>query len=57
MPINEQMELDTLTFALLAKDAFCLKMQETQEGKDYLEKCWRYQQTTPDIKTLREQFN
>jgi hypothetical protein len=56
LSIAEQLELDTLTFAQLSRDAFCLTLQETPDGKEYLDKAYRYTLTEPDIKSLREQF-
>ena len=54
--ISDQMELDCLTYARLQRDAICGKLQQTPEGKEYLDKCWTLQQTKPDKKKLREQF-
>ena len=51
------MELDTLTYNLLLRDALCLKFMETEEGQQHLDDCWRLQQTKPDREKLREQFN
>lgn len=56
IPISDQMELDCLTYARLQRDAICVKLQQTPEGKEYLDKCWTLQQTKPDKKKLREQF-
>ena len=48
--------MDTYTHSLLVRDAFCLKLSKTEEGREYLDKCHRYTLTEPDIKQLREQF-
>ena len=50
------MEMDTLTFNLLLRDATVMKLKETEDGQDYLEKCWTYQQQNPDRAALRKQF-
>lgn len=50
------MDLDTLTFNLLLRDAFCLRMMETEEGKQYLKDCWRLNQTEPDLVAIQK-FN
>ena len=50
------MEMDTLTFNVLLRDALVLRLKETEEGRDYLEKCWRYKQVEPDRDALRKQF-
>ena len=50
------MEMDTLTFATLLADATRLKLKESEEGRDYLQKCWLLQQIEPDRAALRKQF-
>lgn len=50
------MDLDMLTYNRLLKDSFCLDMASTQEGRDYLEDCYRLEQTKPDLDSLRERF-
>lgn len=44
-------------FLLLLRDAFIYKCEQSQKGQEYLENCWILEQTTPDRKRLREQFN
>ena len=51
------MELDTLTYNILLRDAFLIKLKETEEGREYLEKSWLYSQQEPDRAALRKQFN
>lgn len=48
--------MDTLTFNYLLRDALILRLKETEEGRDYLEKCWLYSQVEPDRAALRKQF-
>lgn len=31
-------------------------LEQSQEGKEYLEKCWSLQQTEPDLDVLRNKF-
>lgn len=50
------MSMDFLLFAELLRDAEVLRLKETQEGQDYLEKCWTLKQTAPDRAALRKQF-
>jgi len=50
------MELDVLTFNTLLRDAICLKLKETEEGREYLADCWRLQQTEPDYNAIKK-FN
>ena len=32
------------------------EMNQTKEGRKYLENCWRISQTEPDRKAIREKF-
>ena len=50
------MEMDTLTFNKLLRDAICLRYMETEQGRNYLKDCWRLQQTEPDMKAIKK-FN
>ena len=54
MSFNEVIELDCVTYKLLAKDAFVDKLGQTEEGREYLENCWILTQTKPDREKLRE---
>lgn len=54
---GECMELDFYTFAVLLKDAFIYQKRQTEEGQEYLEDCYLFNQTEPDVKKLREAFN
>ena len=49
--------MDCLLFAELLRDAEVMRLKESQEGQDYLEKCWTYKQTAPDRAALRKQFD
>ncbi len=54
---SESMDMDFLLFAELLRDAEVMRLKETQEGQDYLEKCWTLKQTAPDRAALRKQFD
>ena len=54
--ISEAMEMDALSFAMLLSDATRLKLKESEEGRDYLQKCWTLTQVNPDVAALRKQF-
>ena len=54
---NEVIQLDCITFKLLAKDALVDKLGQTEEGREYLENCWILTLTKPDRKKLREKYN
>ena len=49
-------DLDIFQFWLLLHDAAVYNCQQTQEGRDYLEKCWLAEQTEPDRAELRKRF-
>lgn len=53
---NEVIQLDCITFKILAKDAFIDKVGQTEEGREYLENCWILRQTKPDRDKLREKY-
>ncbi len=43
-------------YKALVRDAFIHGMQQTEQGRDYLDKCWTMQQTSPDRARLRDHF-
>ena len=50
----QDMDLDVYLY--IVREAYIYKMSQTEQGREYLENCWRMQQTKPDRKKLREQF-
>ena len=38
------------------RDAFIYKLSQTEKGREYLSNAYRLDQTTPDRKSLRDQF-
>jgi hypothetical protein len=49
-------ELDVFEYWAILRDAVIYKYMQTQEGLEYLEKCWMLEQTKPDRERLREKF-
>lgn len=49
-------KLDYLQYLIWRRDAYIYMLSRTEEGREYLDNAWRMEQTTPDRKTLREQF-
>ena len=43
-------------FLLLLRDAYIYRLSQTEEGREYLEKCWILEQKKPDRIKLRKQF-
>jgi len=56
MDFNQVIELDCVTYKILAKDAFVDKLGQTEEGREYLENCWILTQTKPDREKLRKKY-
>lgn len=54
LSFDECNQLDILTYKQLLVDAFIDLMNQTEEGRDYLERCWMLKQTEPDRTGLRE---
>jgi len=49
--------LNVFEFWMLLRDAVIYNCQQTEQGRDYLEKCWMADQTEPDRNALRKYFN
>ncbi|MDO5397764.1 MAG: hypothetical protein Q4G33_07520 [bacterium] len=56
MTIPDTARLDCVTYFKLRRDAVIARYRSTEAGRKYLNKCWVYEQTKPDRKTLRETF-
>lgn len=54
MSFSEIVELDCITYRKLLHDSIVYNLEQTEEGKDYLENCWILKQTKPDYKKLKE---
>lgn len=48
--------LDVFEYFSLLRDAVIYKYMQTEQGREYLDKCWMLEQTKPDRKRLREKF-
>jgi hypothetical protein len=48
--------LDIIAYLSYRRDAFIYKMSQTEKGREYLNNAYRINQTTPDRKSLRDQF-
>lgn len=49
-------EMDIDEYLFYVREAFIYTMNQTEEGRDYLEKCWLLTQTKPERAKLREKF-
>nr|DAF01826.1 MAG TPA: hypothetical protein [Caudoviricetes sp.] len=54
--LYEVEELDYIDYLALRRDAFIYKLNQSEEGRKYLDNAWRLEQTNPDRKSLREKF-
>lgn len=48
--------MDILCYLQLRRDAYIHSLQQTKEGREYLENAWRLEQTEPERDKLREKF-
>lgn len=52
-------EIDNLpldAYLRLRRDAYIYKLNQTDGGREYLDKCWTLEQTEPDRHALRQKF-
>ena len=49
-------QLDYGTYLLWLRDAYIAGLNSTEDGRKYLDDCWRMEQTAPDRAKLRDQF-
>lgn len=49
-------ELDYGVYLLWLRDAYISSLNRTEEGRQYLDDCWRMGQTKPDRPKLRAKF-
>lgn len=54
--IYEVEEMDFLDYLILRRDAFIDRLNQSEEGREYLDKAWRLEQSKPDRESLREKF-
>jgi hypothetical protein len=49
-------QLDYGVYLLWLRDAYISSLNRTEEGRQYLDDCWRMEQTKPDRAKLRANF-
>lgn len=54
--IKEIDEIELFEFWLYLRDAVIFKYMKTEEGRKYLENCWRVEQTKPDRQAIRRRI-
>ncbi len=50
----DELEFDEYLFYV--REAYIYNLNQTEDGREYLENCWRMTQTKPDRSQLREKF-
>lgn len=48
--------LDYVQYLTYRRDAYIHSLEQTEEGREFLENAWRMEQTKPDRKALRAEF-
>lgn len=48
--------LDIIVYLSYRRDAFIYQLSQTEKGREYLSNAYRLDQTSPDRKSLRDQF-
>ena len=56
MNILQIEELNYFDYLALRRDAFIHELNQSESGREYLDKAWLLEQTEPDKKKLRSQF-
>lgn len=51
---NQIKDLDIDDFLIYQRDAFIQRMSETEKGREYLDNCYRIEQTKPNYEALKE---
>ena len=54
IPITEVDSLDYLAYRRYLRDAFISNMNQTEDGREYLDNAWLLEQTEPDREASRE---
>ena len=56
MSLPEVRELNYIQYLIWRRDAFIHRMNQTEEGQEYLDNAWRMEQTEPDRAGLRKKL-
>lgn len=49
-------QLDYLQYLVWRRDAYIHMLSRTEAGQEYLDNCWRIEQTEPDRAALRKKY-
>jgi hypothetical protein len=53
---HEVSALEYVRYLTYRRDAYIYFLEQTEDGREYLENAWRMEQVKPDRKALREQL-
>ena len=56
IPLLQVDELDYLQYLQLRRDAFISRLEQTESGREYLQKAWLLSRTEPDREASRRMF-
>lgn len=48
--------MELIQYLTYRRDAYIYMLTRTEAGQEYLDNCWRMEQTKPDRKRLREKY-
>ena len=54
--ISDVQEMPIDLYLFFMREANIHRLMQTKEGREYLDNCWRMEQTKPDRKKLREKM-
>jgi hypothetical protein len=54
---KKQEEINLVEFLAIARDAYVSQLNKTEEGQEYLNRCWIAEQTKPDRAALKAHFD
>lgn len=49
-------QIELVQYLTWRRDAYIYMLTRTEAGQEYLDNCWRMEQTEPDRKSLREKY-
>lgn len=49
-------DLDIIDYLVYRRDAFIWRLEQTEDGREYLKNAWRMEQTEPDRPGLRKKY-
>lgn len=57
MPMSAVLDLDVVDFMALRRDAYISELSKTEDGREYLDKCWCFEAEDADYSAVTEFMN